>query len=69
MTEKGKFVRLSVDLTPEEYNRLKLKCDDRGMHKAEFVRRAIKEKIDRDDAFLRTIRGMPPESHVASDQA
>lgn len=42
-SEPGKFIRVSVDLQPEEYHRLHAAAEVYGQSHAEFIRRAVRK--------------------------
>ncbi len=44
--QKGKYVRLSIDLTTDEYRDLHKRVTQVGIPKSEFVRRAIREALE-----------------------
>ncbi len=44
-TQKNKYVRLSIDLTMDEYRSLHKRVIEIGCPKSEFVRRAIKKAL------------------------
>lgn len=51
-----KYVRVSVDLTKAEYATLHRITEERGATKAAYVRRAIEEKMVRDEEKLPAAR-------------
>ena len=41
------YHRVTINLTPEEYRRVKIQCIDRDTHVTKYVRRLIAEDLDR----------------------
>jgi len=48
---KGKFIRVTVDLTPDEFRKLHYAVSQRGCAKTFYLRQAIREKLQRDKDY------------------